>query len=295
MDQDDPEQRIVELERELAQQKRAAEMDRQLAHAKAAARDDHSAARQAQAPAARTVAGHGAVDEHARRLAQALLLERERRWAQWRRRWQTDQPSLPEVAQLRESLRRAVVDAGLSQEQYKNTLQRAGLRAGGSVKVGGHVVYQRCDPSDPVYLAPRGRQTVGVREFGYGRQAGFEGPRHKLAGANRFGAIFGAIGGAIGLCVGGAAALTALIPSSALWMSGIVCISSYHLAYNTSHYSYQPGQSGTSVDFQCVNGDSSYDVNDFAIFGLQSVLAAFVLCVGLAGIGLIRARLREPR
>jgi hypothetical protein len=101
------------------------------------------------------------------------------------------------------------------------------------------------------------------------------------------------IGGAIGLGVGGAAAVTALIPSSALWISGIVCISGYHLAYNTSHYGYQPGQSGTSVDFQCVDCDSSYDVDDFAIFGLESVIAAFVVCVGLAGIGLIRARLRK--
>ena len=61
----------------------------------------------------------------------------------------------------------------------------------------------------------------------------------------------------------------------------------------TPRASYQPGQSGTSVDFQCVNGDSSYDVNDLAIFGLQSVLAAFVVCVGVAGIGLVRALLRK--
>ena len=47
------------------------------------------------------------------------------------------------------------------------------------------------------------------------------------------------------------------------------------------------------MDFQCVNGDSSYDVNDLAIFGLQSVLAAFVVCVGVAGIGLVRALLRK--
>jgi hypothetical protein len=175
-----------------------------------------------------------------------------------------------------------VVDAGLSPEQYNETLQRAGLQAGGTINVGGQVVCQRCDPSDPVYLAPRGRPALALW-----------GPRHKLVRVNRFVAILGVIGGAIGLCVGGAAAVTALIPSSALWMSGIVCISCDHLAYNTSHDAYQPGQSGTSVDFRWVNGDSSYDVNDFAIFGLQSVLAAFVVCVGLAGIGLIRARLRK--
>jgi hypothetical protein len=102
------------------------------------------------------------------------------------------------------------------------------------------------------------------------------------------------IGGAIGLCVGGAAAVTAVMPSSALWMSPIVCSSGYQLAYNTSHYSYKPGQSGTSVSFQCVSGDSSHDVNDLAIFGLQSLLAALVLCVAVAIGGSIWRRLRKP-
>jgi hypothetical protein len=107
----------------------------------------------------------------------------------------------------------------------------------------------------------------------------------EFIGANRFGAIIGAIGGAIGVCVGVAVAVIALIPSSALWMSGIVCISGYRLAHS---------QRGPSVSFQCANGDSSYDVGAFAAFGLQSVLAALVLCVGLIGIGLLRARLRKP-
>lgn len=102
-------------------------------------------------------------------------------------------------------------------------------------------------------------------------------------GVNRVGAIMGAIGAAIALCVGSAAGVIALTPSSALWMSGIVCISGYRLAYD------DPGQ---SVSFHCVNGDSSYDVKDLAVL-LQSVVAALVLCVGLIGIGLIRARLRR--
>ena len=131
------------------------------------------------------------------------------------------------------------------------------------------------DSEGPVGLAPRSRQATVAREF---------------VGANRFGAIAGAIGGAVGVCFGVAAVVIALIPSSALWMSGIVCISSYHLAYISSHYSYQPGQ---SVGFQCVNGESAYDVSDLAVFGLHSVLAAFVLCVGVVGISQTRARLRR--
>ena len=114
----------------------------------------------------------------------------------------------------------------------------------------------------------------------------------RFIGADRVGGIVGLIGGAIGLCVGGAAAVTALIPSSALWMSGIVCSSGYQMAYNTSHYSYRPGQSGTNVSFQCVSDADSYDVNDFAVFALQSLLAAVVLVVAAAVGGLIwRARI----
>jgi hypothetical protein len=113
---------------------------------------------------------------------------------------------------------------------------------------------ERC----PAYLASWGRQALGAREF---------------VGANCVGAI--------GLCVGFAAAVIALVPSSALWMSGIVCISGYRLVHNPA---------GQSVSFHCVDGDSSYDVEDLAVL-LQCVLVALVLCVGLIGIGLIRARL----
>ena len=33
------------------------------------------------------------------------------------------------------------------------------------------------------------------------------------------------------------------------------------LAYNSSHCSYQPGQSGACLSFGCVSGTDSYDVN----------------------------------
>jgi hypothetical protein len=104
-------------------------------------------------------------------------------------------------------------------------------------------------------------------------------------------------GGGFGLCVGvgAAAAVTAAIPSSALWMSAIVCDSGYQLAYNASDYSYKPGQSGTSVSFQCVGDAGSYDVNDFAVFGLQFLLIVLVVCVVGAVVGLMRRPRRKPR
>jgi hypothetical protein len=66
------------------------------------------------------------------------------------------------------------------------------------------------------------------------------------------------------------------------------------MAYNTSHYSYKPGQSGTSVSFQCVRDGDYYDVNDFAVFALQSLLAAVALFVALAVGRLIWRRSHKP-
>lgn len=265
MDERDPERRIAELERQLAQQKRIADLERQLADAKSAAAEGPPVAQ----PPLVSAAQLEAIDEHARRLAEALRAER-------------GQLSGPQAAQLREALARAVVEAGLSQAQYKGVLARAGLRAGGTIKVGGQVLYQRCDLSDPVFLAPTGRRPHAARDFGYGSA-----PRRKFVGADRAWAIIGMLGGAIGLCVGGAAAVTALIPSTALWMSAVVCGSGYQMAYKS-------GQSGTSKNFQCVGNGDFYEVNDFAVFALQSLLAAVVLCVALAVGGLMWHRARKP-
>ena len=281
MDQQDAEQRIAELERELAQQKRIAELERQLADARAGVGEADPAQQPSQASAAQM----DAVDEHARRLAQALQ----------GKGWQAGLSAGPEVAPLREALGRAVVDAGLLQEQYRDALARAGLRGGPTIKIGGQVVYQHWDPAGPVYLAAPVRGPYAAGAFGYGGQGGFSPPRRKLVGADRVGAILGVGGGGIGLCGGAAAAVTAVIPSSALWMSAIVCDSGYQMAYNTSDYSYKPGQSGTTVSFQCVGDAGSYDVNDFAVFGLQFLLIALVVCVVGAVVGLLWRRLRKPR
>ncbi len=75
-------------------------------------------------------------------------------------------------------------------------------------------------------------------------------------------------------------------------MSALVCGSGYELGYNTANYSYKPGQSGTSVSFQCVGDSGSYDVNPFVIDAIQSLLIALVLCLAVLVVGLIRRRLR---
>jgi hypothetical protein len=157
MDHEDPEKRIAELERQLADAKAARDEEARPPlgdHRDAAAPYDapqlpyqaaqHFAGQTRQFADAQTDVRRDAVIEHARRLAQALREER----------MPTGQPSGPEVAQLREALTRAALDASLSQEQYKDVLEHAGLRAGGTIKIGGQVVYQHCDPHSPVFLAP---------------------------------------------------------------------------------------------------------------------------------------------
>jgi Protein of unknown function (DUF3060) len=105
--------------------------------------------------------------------------------------------------------------------------------------------------------------------------------------------LFGAIAGVIGIVSGGGASLTASLPSSALWTSAIVCGGPNQLIVNTSHYSYKPSQSGTSVDFQCVTGDGARDASWFTITALQSLLVALVLGGALALFVLIRRLSRK--
>ncbi|MGZ4577369.1 MAG: hypothetical protein ACXVX1_06550 [Mycobacterium sp.] len=150
--------------------------------------------------------------------------------------------------------------------ELERQLAEAKVAAGEARSAGPSPPFQAVEP-----VAERG--LVGVGRGGFGT------PGRRI-GANRAGAAIGLIGGLFGICVGAAAAVTAVIPSSALWMGAIVCPSGYGMAFSTSHYSYKPGQSGTSVSFQCVSGDSAYDVNDFAVFGLQFLLVVLLVCVG---------------
>jgi hypothetical protein len=76
--------------------------------------------------------------------------------------------------------------------------------------------------------------------------------------------------------------VTMLIPSSALWTSGIVCNAPSHLAYSERlSVSY-----ATSRTFQCVSGDSSYAASKLAIYALQTLVGALVLCGTVAASSL---------
>jgi hypothetical protein len=84
--------------------------------------------------------------------------------------------------------------------------------------------------------------------------------------------------------------VTMLIPSSALWTSGIVCNTPSHLAYSAS---LSLGHA-TSRTFQCVSGDSSYAASKLAIYALQTLVSALVLC-GTVAAGRLTWRLSQKR
>lgn len=93
----------------------------------------------------------------------------------------------------------------------------------------------------------------------------------------------------IGPLYGVVAGVTPELPSSAMWMSGIVCRSSYHLAYHNEgyHYGRAPGFRGS---FDCVGEDGSYHVNYLAISVLQTLLVILVV-LGVVALGIALWRL----
>jgi hypothetical protein len=108
-----------------------------------------------------------------------------------------------------------------------------------------------------------------------------------LDGEKIVGGIIGVLGGLYGVVT----LLKIQFPASVLWMSGIVCRRPYHLEYDVSHYSVRPGESSSSVDYACVNGESLYDINDFMVTALQGLLIALVLCPVVAvGLSVWRRR-----
>ena len=148
-----------------------------------------------------------------------------------------------------------------------------------------------------------------MRQAGFGDQAGFGG-QAGYAAKSGFAAnapsgfrpsrwkvpLFWVFAFAIFMVSGLIAPFTSvLIPSSVLWTSRIVCRSGYHLADSSSKFSYKPNRGYSTSYLWCVSGDSSYHANEFAIVGLQFVLAGLVLCVALA-VGVLIWRLsRKPR
>ena len=247
MHSDDPEDRIAELERQLAEAK---------------------AARQAQEgwqappfPDAQAAAGWSG-EERARQYAESL-------WEGLRSGGPAGPsgPSGSEMAQHREAFMRAAAQAGLSPDQIDNIFKHGKA----TFKVGHSVVYSGSGAA-PNYTAPPGFWAGTGPAPGYVEQVGSTRQaargRRQPWGTRGWGDRIAAIIGALGLCIGAAAALTATMPASALWMSPFVCDSGYQLAKN--------------VSFQCVGATGSYDANPMAIGTFQTLLCALVLGVAVA-------------
>jgi len=266
MDFEDPEKRIADLERQLAEQKRIAELERQLAEAKVA-----------RGP-----------DDGARQYAESL-------WEGLRSGGPAGPggPSDAEMAQHREAFLRAASQAGLSPDQIDNIFNQGFKQGQATFEVGHSVVYSRPGGA-PDYgaLAGMGAQPGFSQQVGSRSQAASG--RRRPWGARGWADRIGAIVGALGICVGAGASLTATLPASALWASPFVCDSGYELAYNTTNYSYKPGQSGTNVSFQCVGETGSYDPSWLAIDALQTLLCAVVLGVAVAVGFMIWRSFRKP-
>jgi uncharacterized membrane protein YgdD (TMEM256/DUF423 family) len=271
MNSDDPEDRIAELERQLAEQKRIAELERQLAEAKAARQGQVGW----QAPNsfdAQATAGRGGEDR-AHEYAEAL-------WEGLRSGGTAGPggPSEPELAQHREAFMRAAAQAGLSPEQIDNIFKHGKA----TIKVGHSVVYsgQGAAPnySAPGFWAGTGPAPGLAEQVVSRRQAA--GGRRRPSGTRSWGDRIAAIVGALGLCIGAAAALTAMMPASALWMSPFVCDDEYQLAHN--------------VSFQCVGATGSYDVNSMTIATFQTLGCALVLGVAVTVGLMIWRSFRRP-
>ena len=267
MENDDAEKRIADLERQLAEQKRIAELERQLADAKSATGQGVSV-EQSGDPAAQRGLNYAQAMFDGLRTGRATGPQG---------------PSGPDISQMRDALSQAASQAGMSQEQLDAALQNANV----TMKTGHSVSY-------PGQQGAQGFQTNATPS--YNDISSFAGStsvgRQRRSLADGAGNLIGWLGGAFGIVVGGAAVLTAAFPSTALWTSSIVCGGTGKLMSSSSNYSYKPGQSGTSVSFQCLGVDGATDANWFAISALQAVVVAAML-VGVVAVGLVVRKLRR--
>ena len=84
---------------------------------------------------------------------------------------------------------------------------------------------------------------------------------------------------------------TAVVPGSGLWTGRLLCGSGFHLASNSTSYSYGT-TSGTSITFACVQGHAVHSESVVAVMGLQWLLGWVVSWALIVGIGSIN-RLRH--
>lgn len=147
-------------------------------------------------------------------------------------------------------------------------------------------------PSIPRPLTPEMRERRNARWRAQGRA--MLGPilyeHRRQQRRNRFvGWILGVLSVALGLWTTAVLLTGAVFPSAALWTSGIVCRSSYHLEYS---FGITRRGTGRSTHFHCVSDYDMY-IADSLVFVVIGVFYALVLGA-VAAVGfLIWWRLRK--
>jgi hypothetical protein len=250
VDHQDPEQRIAELERQLAEQQRINELQQRLADAQAASGQPWSVN-----PPMQSGGPFPEADQNAREYAQNLLNS-------LRSGNPNAVPGLrqPDIDRLRAVFSQAASQAGISPQQLDEALKHADVNVSTSHWAFYPQQGNAAGAAPPVAgWGPPPPQAAGVT---YGQPALAVGrPRRGVRASNVIGAIllltfmFGFVG-------------TFLVPSTALWTSPIVCGGSDQLSH-TSEYS---NGHGTSIDFHCA-GDDQRTVSIYLITGLQCVAA----------------------
>jgi hypothetical protein len=257
MDQDDPEKRVAELERQLAEQKRVAELERQLAEAKAVGQGQQNPA-----PVQ----------------------------SQWPTPGMPPPPAPPPQTGPPIGWKGAWVSVDGGGFQQLGTPGTAGpLPPHTMEKVAealGQVPSIRGQPGFPGQ-GGFGGQFRSPGQGGFGPPPAVSGRGFTIGRFGRFLTIIVLLVVLIPSFVGGSF-LSAVAPSSTMWMTRIVCSSPYRLSYS-SRYSYGGNgrSSGASSSYECVSGTHTYPVNEFAVIALQGWLIWLVLCGAVALVALI--------
>lgn len=268
MDEDDPEKRIAELERELAERKRIAELEHQIAQAKAAAPGQDAPVPPPQWPG--TPPSPSAPDSGQPTGFKASWVSVDGGGFQPVGGQGTGAVLPPQAAEQLAGLVDGIVrQAGVSEQG------RFAGQGGYPQQVGGF------GPQPASWGSAAGRGRTGLGEL---RRA------YPAAARLIIAALCLAV---IGPLVPLSSALGAVVlPFS--WRSEIICRSGYHLVEHNS-VSFSGGGTSTNVSYQCVNGDKSYVVNAYLVSGLE-FLVGFLLLFGVAAVGYLLWRLlRKPR
>lgn len=254
VDQQDPEDRIADLERQLAEQQRINELQQRLADAKSDGVQSWSVS-----PSVQVGGFSSASEQKGMQYAEDLLNS-----------LRSGTPNAAaglqpaDIDRLRAALSQAAGQAGMSPEQLNEALKHANIDVRTS-----HSVFYPGQGGAWNMVAWNPSPATGMS---YSQPAFVARPRRRMGG------LFTALAVILFVSVMFGSVGTLVMPSTALWTSAIVCGSPGQLTH-TSEYADRQGQ---SVDFHCAGADTHQSVNIFLIAVLQTLAA-----MPIAGLGVL--------